>query len=53
MKSKYTKREEAAARQTAYDALTVEQKIALCKSSRGQSKRQLARLATKADAQKP
>lgn len=38
------RREEAKARQAAYDALTIEEKIAKAKSAPGNSKRQLRRL---------
>lgn len=44
MKSKYTKRDEAAERQAFYATLTVEQKIAQCKNRRGASRKELHRL---------
>lgn len=44
MKPKETRRTEAQERQAAYDALTVEQKIARAEAQRGNSARQLAKL---------
>ncbi len=44
MKPKWQRQDEAIDRQAAYDALTVEQKIAKAQAAPGQSKRELARL---------
>ena len=44
MKSRKTKQAEADIRQSEYDALTTEQKIARAQSRRGESKKELRRL---------
>lgn len=44
MKSKQLKREEAAERQEAYNSLSLEAKIAIAYSRKGESKRELVKL---------